>query len=267
MRWLRGGNLKELLQNNPLDLASVVKLFSQIASGLTAAHRKDIVHRNLKPSNILLDEEGNAYLADFSIARDLNLPAGGLEELGAMVGSPVYLSPEQISGELVSPQSDIYSSGVLLYEMLNGAHPFVGLTPVEQCNRNRNDRLPPIKNLPSDVQEGVNAVIQKATEKTPRHRYRDVLEMVAALNQAASLAERETETTSAGQLTLREVEILGLIVAGYSNKQIAQELFVELSTVKWHITQIYNKLHVRTRYQAILRARECTISRTGASGR
>jgi len=175
------------------------------------------------------------------------------------VGAPGYLSPEQIRGELVSPQSDIYSSGVLLYEMLRGEHPFPGLTPEEQLYRHLNDPLPLIETLPLDVQEGLNAVIQKATEKNPRRRYHDVLEMAAALQQAASLPGREAETLPAEQLTLREVEILGQIVAGHSNKQIARDLFVEPSTIKWHITQIYHKLKVRTRYQAILRAREMQL--------
>ncbi len=259
MRWLHGGNLQERLQNYPLDLDSILNLLDQIASGLSVAHRKEIVHRNLKPSNILFDEQGNAYLVDFSIARDFYQSANSLEKSQWIVGSPCYLSPEQISGELVSPQSDIYSLGVLLYEMLSGAHPFPGLAPGEQFYRILNDPLPPIETLSLEVQEGVNAVIQKATEKNPRHRYRDVLEMAAALHQAASLAERETEAISAEQLTLREAEILGLIVAGHSNKQIAQKLFVELSTIKWHITQVYNKLQVRTRYQAILRAREMQL--------
>jgi len=259
MRWLRGGSLKEALHSNPLDLASTVNLLHQIASGLSVAHRREIVHRNLKPSNILLDEEGNAYLVDFSIARDLSQSASSLKEAKRIVGSPCYLSPEQICGELVTPQSDIYSLGVLLYEMMSGTHPFPDLAAEEQLYRYLNDPLPPIETLPRDIQEGVNVVIQKASEKNPRHRYRDVLELAAAMHQAASLAERERETISAEQLTLREAEILGLIVAGRSNKQIAQELFVELSTIKWHITQIYNKLQVRTRYQAILRACEMQL--------
>ncbi len=256
MRWLRSGSLKEALHGKPFDLASTVNFLDQIASGLSVAHRKEIVHRNLKPSNILFDEEGNAYLVDFSIARDLVQLPDNLQDSEGVWGSPGYLSPEQISGELVSPQSDIYSLGVLLYEMLSGEHPFPRLAMGEQSYRHLNDPLPPIETLSLEVQEGVNAVIQKATEKNPHHRYHDVLEVAAALRQAASLAERETEPISAEQFTPREAEILGLIVAGHSNKQIAQELFVELSTIKWHITQIYNKLQVRTRYQAILRARE-----------
>jgi WD40 repeat protein/serine/threonine protein kinase len=259
MRWLRGGNLREALGDHPFDLASTVDLFSQIASALAAAHRKDIVHRDVKPSNILLDEEDNAYLADFSIARDVGQPISSLDEPERILGSPGYLSPEQIRGELVSPQTDIYSMGVLLFELLSGSHPFPGLTPVELLYRHLNDPLPTITTLPMDIQAGINAVIQKATEKNPRRRYPDVLEMAEALCQAAHLEAREAEITSAELLTLREVEILGLIVAGHSNKQIAQELFVELTTIKWYITQIYRKLNVRTRYQAILRARQLQL--------
>ena len=85
MRWLRGGSLKEAIQEGSYNLASSVKLVDQLSTGLATAHRKDIVHRDLKPSNILLDEEGNAYLSDFGIARDLGQPAGSTEESGGIL--------------------------------------------------------------------------------------------------------------------------------------------------------------------------------------
>jgi len=266
MRWLRGGSLKQAIEASPYDLASAVKVMDQISSGLAAAHRKDIVHRDLKPSNILLDEEGNAYLADFGIARDLGQPAGSTDKGDAVIGSPTYLSPEQVRRELVSPQSDIYNLGVLLYELLAGQHPFQAATPVEIMYMHLNDPLPPVTGLDPDLQEAINAVIQKATAKNPRQRYKDVLEMAAAFRQAADLAQGQSGSSLVESLTGREQEILALIVAGRSNKQIAQDLYVELTTIKWYITQIYRKLNVRSRMQAIVRARELQLTLPGRDG-
>ena len=259
MRWLRGGSLKQALQEGPFDLGSAIKVIDQVSSGLAAAHRKDIVHRDLKPSNILLDEEGNAYLADFGIARDLGQPTGSTADGEAIVGSPEYLSPEQVRQELVSFQSDIYNLGIVLYELLTGKHPFRATTPVEIMYQHLNDPLPMVASLDPEVEEGINAVLQKATAKNPRQRYKDVLEMAAAFRQAAQVSQGLTDSTLVESLTVREQEILALIVAGRSNKQIAQDLYVELTTIKWYITQIYKKLNVRSRMQAIVRARELQL--------
>ena len=104
------------------------------------AHKQGVVHRDLKPENILLDEEGNAYLTDFGIAKDI---AGeGLTQTGKIVGSVVYLAPEQAKGEEVTPRTDIYGLGVVLYEMLTGEHPFPGVTTVQMIQKHLNQPLP-----------------------------------------------------------------------------------------------------------------------------
>ena len=101
-----------------------LSLLDQIASALAAAHQHHIIHRDLKPGNILLDEDGNAYLADFGIAKDLTSPKESTTQSDVIIGSPDYLSPEQARSETVTPQTDIYSLGVVLYELLTGQHPF-----------------------------------------------------------------------------------------------------------------------------------------------
>jgi serine/threonine-protein kinase len=98
-------------------------MLDQICSALSTAHQQDIIHWDIKPANILLDEAGNAYLADFGIAKDLG-EGRQLTAMGAVVGTPDYISPEQILGDGVSPQTDIYSLGAVLYEMLTGEKPF-----------------------------------------------------------------------------------------------------------------------------------------------
>src|SRR5262249_57519740 len=119
MRYIRGGNLHAALQTGAWSLDHTTRLLNQIGAGLAFAHRSGVVHRDLKPANILLDEEGNAYLADFGIAKDVQIttPADQTQP-GIVIGSPDYLSPEQLRDEAITPQTDIYSLGVLLYEAL-----------------------------------------------------------------------------------------------------------------------------------------------------
>lgn len=259
MRYLRGGSLRDALVNGPYDLEAAANLVDQISSGLIAAHRRTVIHRDLKPANILLDEDGNAYLADFGIAKDLTLMNDSVTEPDQLIGSPDYLAPEQARAEAVTPQTDIYSLGVVLYEMLTGEHPYPGLSPVERLFKHLNEPIPPIKTLDSRVADDVNAVIQRATAKNPAHRFADVVEMAAAFRQAAALSVTHAGDRLVELLTPREQEILKMLIEGKSNREIAQTLVVELSTVKWHITQIYQKLNVRSRVQAIVRARELNL--------
>jgi WD40 repeat protein/serine/threonine protein kinase len=266
MRWMRGGTLAASLQKDAFDLQSASLLLDQVASGLAAAHHQHIIHRDLKPSNILLDEEGNAYLGDFGIAMDLrgvNEPAEDDKHHPTSgeiaLGSRGYMSPEQLRGQGATPQSDIYSLGVTLYEVLTGRPPFPAQNSVQQLFKQIDDSLPVIENLDEDVLEDINQVIQKATDKNPRQRYQDALAFAAAFRQAAALNNNGQATELVESLTLREHEILYLLVEGNTNRQIAQRLYVELPTIKWHISNIYKKLGVRSRVQAIVRARELNL--------
>ncbi|MBC7814947.1 MAG: protein kinase, partial [Burkholderiales bacterium] len=264
MRWLRGGSLKDALQRSgAYDLESTAALLDQIATALAAAHRSSVIHRDLKPGNILLDEDGNAYLADFGIAKDLAAAKDSTTQSDAIIGSPDYLSPEQARSENVTPQTDIYSLGVVLYEMLTGQHPFPNLSLVERLYKHLSEPLPAIDSLPPDARDAINTVIQKATAKNPAHRYSDALALAAAFREAsASVIQASTKTPDAAvieRLSAREHEILRAMIEGRSNKQIAAQLFVTIATVKWYITQIYRKLGVRSRMQAIIRARELDL--------
>ena len=122
MRWLRGGNLHDLLHNGPLPARAAVPAAraDRRRAGLGAP--RGVVHRDLKPANILLDDEGNAYLADFGIAKDLGQRVSPYQtDASTVIGSPAYISPEQIRAEPITPQTDIYSLGMMLYELLTGA--------------------------------------------------------------------------------------------------------------------------------------------------
>jgi serine/threonine protein kinase/WD40 repeat protein len=259
MRYLREGSLEATLQKEPFDRDSAARLLDQVTSALALAHRNDVIHRDLKPGNILLDEDGNAYLADFGIAKVLGDLYSDLTKSG-VIGSLDYISPEQARSEPVSPQTDIYSLGVVLYEVLTGQHPFPSTTPVECLYKHLNDPLPEIAELGENgMLPDINAVIQKATAKNPLKRYGDVLEMAAAFRKAIGLTVPAVGENIVEELTLREQEVLRGILDGLSNREIANQLVITLSTVKWYVNQIYRKLGVRSRVQAIVRARELDL--------
>lgn len=256
MRWLRGGSFQAALREEPIPPARMGIILKQIGSALTAAHQRGVIHRDIKPSNILLDEEGNAYLADFGIAVELDGRTGIGGEDEAPVGSVAYLSPEQARRELATERSDIYSLGVTVFEGLQGRHPFSGSNAVELLYKHLNEPLPLLEGLPQGLDEPLNEFIQKATAKDPSERYLDVPGMIAAFQQAIRTDEAPGPRELTESLTPREQQILGLIADGQANKEIADGLFIELSTVKWYITQIYRKLGIRSRTEAILRARD-----------
>jgi WD40 repeat protein/serine/threonine protein kinase len=259
MRYLRGGNLLTALRDDPYDLESATRLLDQVASALAVAHRNHVIHRDIKPANILLDEDGNGYIADFGLAKCLDNDATAYSQAGDVMGTPDYLSPEQVRNEPVTPRSDIYSLGVVLYEMLTGSHPFPDSLPVERMFKHLDEPVPRIASLDKNIADAINDVVQKATAKNPDHRYKDVLTMATAFREAAGLSVSQAAGQLVELLTPREQEVLKLIIEGESNREIANKLTIELTTVKWYVTQIYRKLNVRSRVQAIVRARELDL--------
>ncbi|MBL8134447.1 MAG: protein kinase [Anaerolineae bacterium] len=262
MRWLKGGTLADALQRGAFDLEAALLLTDHITAALEAAHRGGVIHRDLKPANIFLDEDGNAYLGDFGIAKDLTNSNAANTADDAILGTLDYISPEQARSEPITPRTDIYSLGVVLYELLTGSHPFPNVTSVERLYKHLNEPLPLIDD--PDLPAGINDVIQKATAKDPAHRFASAAELAAAFRGASAISGMIPSENPVEMLTLREQEILHLIIQGLPNKEIAQRLTVTVGTVKWYITQIYKKLHVRSRVQAIVRARELDLIRTGS---
>jgi DNA-binding SARP family transcriptional activator/ABC-type glycerol-3-phosphate transport system substrate-binding protein len=172
MRFLRGGSVEDLLEVGPLDPARVVSIVDQISSALGAAHRQGVVHRDVKPGNVLLDEEGNAYLTDFGVALDAGSPE---RSTGTMMrGTPAYLSPEQIRLEPTSPKSDIYALGIVVFEMLTGEHPFPETSLTALLDHHVRDALPSAHALRPELPRGVDEVIALATAKDPDDRFADV---------------------------------------------------------------------------------------------
>jgi WD40 repeat protein/serine/threonine protein kinase len=182
MRFLRGGSLEELLRTGPLEPARVAAILDQIAGALAAAHRQGIVHRDVKPGNVLLDEEGNAYLTDFGVALDAGSPE---RSSGTMMrGTPAYLSPEQIRLDPASPQSDVYALGIVAYEMLTGAHPFPETSLAALLDHHMADALPSVRDVRPELPPAVDRAIARATAKDTENRFPDALELAAAFRAA-----------------------------------------------------------------------------------
>lgn len=142
MRFVDGGTLKDLVRGVGIDPQDALRLVAQVADALDQAHRQGVVHRDVKPSNVLLDRDGDAYLTDFGIAR-LAESVSQFTGSGQLIGTPFYMSPEQCRGNPADPRSDIYSLGIMLYELVTGRLPFEAETPIAVVLMHIQDPLPP----------------------------------------------------------------------------------------------------------------------------
>ena len=194
MRYIRGGSLRDYLDDHDtLDYDMLALVISEVADALAVAHAANVVHRDLKPGNILLDGKGHYYLADFGIAKNIT-QASGITSDEAILGSPDYLSPEQVLGEPITLKADIYSLGVVIFEALTGELPFPNLTPMQQMFHHAHRDLPIIYDLPSRIRVNVNEVIQTATAKNPEDRYESAEELSQALYKALKPALSRSTT-------------------------------------------------------------------------
>jgi WD40 repeat protein len=184
MRFLRGGSLAEALDEEALEIDRAARLIEQVSGALAAAHRQGVVHRDVKPSNILLDDEGNAYLADFGIAKDLAAP--DMTEPGAVKRSVLYLAPEQIRGGTITPRTDVYALGLVLYEVLVGEHPFRDVPDLAVYERQLREPLPSARSRRTDLPPAVDDVIATATAKDPDLRFPDAMALGTAVRNALS---------------------------------------------------------------------------------
>ncbi|MEL6271709.1 MAG: protein kinase, partial [Chloroflexota bacterium] len=232
MRWLRGGSMKDVLQRGHWPLKDIPRVLDQITGALAVAHRNGVIHRDLKPENILLDEEKNAYLADFGIAIDTQRITDSATfiqkaEEGRLVGSPDFMAPEQIQLGDITPQTDIYALGIVLYMMLTGRKPFTGDTLGEVITQHLYNTVPNVREYRPELPEELNEIIEYATEKQPEHRYDSVTAMAMAFRRAMD-DTRDTVIENLDHAT----------IAGFDLSELeATETFTGLQDIFDHPTQ------------------------------
>ena len=176
MEYIEGQTLKSLIKRRgSLTLPEVIDIMTQLTSGIAHAHEKGIIHRDIKPQNILILDDGLIKIADFGIAQALN--STELTETNSVMGSVHYLPPEQANGAGSTVKSDIYSLGILMYELLIGKVPFKGENAVEIAIKQMKDPIPSVCDIKEDIPQAVENIILKATAKNPKNRYESVEDM------------------------------------------------------------------------------------------
>jgi serine/threonine-protein kinase len=180
MEYVEGEDLKTSVKKERIAVDKALKIAKQVCEGLMEAHRLGVVHRDLKPQNIMIDKEGDAKIMDFGIARSVEAP--GVTVTGMVIGTPDYMSPEQVEGEEADQRSDIYSLGVVLYEMVTGRVPFEGKTPYSIALKHKSEAPKEPKVLNAQVPSDLNSVILRCMEKDREMRFQGAEGLLSELN-------------------------------------------------------------------------------------
>jgi serine/threonine-protein kinase len=203
--YVEGETLKQRIARvGALDVQEAIAYAIEVARGLTVAHARKMVHRDIKPQNILIGAEGRAKLTDFGISRQLE--QDGMTATGRVLGTTDYVAPEQAMGQGADPRSDIYSLGVVLYEMLVGQVPFHADSQVGVAMKHVNEELPDVQRRRPEVSAAVALVVERATAKKPAERYQQIGEMIDDLSTAL-----EVEAARAGSTTGEATSVLDAV--------------------------------------------------------
>ncbi len=211
MEYFPGDNLKDYLRRNRnLSFMQAYQIESQICEGVEAAHRQGVVHRDLKPQNVIIDARNQIKIIDFGLAHSAHLK--GMTATGLIMGTPEYMSPEQVSGTKVDERTDMYSLGVILYELFTGRVPFTGDSAIAIGFMQMKDPPPPPTGVNPQLSPQIEAVILRALEKDPVRRYQTIAELRSDLEKAVfSPAQGKAEEAEIGKsikVSIRESQKL-----------------------------------------------------------
>jgi serine/threonine protein kinase len=251
MRYMSGGSLTGEIKKSNFSLEDTARIISRIAQGLVYAHKKGVVHRDLKPDNILFDDAGDPFISDFGIAKLTESKGGSLTGSG-IIGTPAYMSPEQVQGNDVDGRSDVYGLGVIVYQMLSGQQPYHADTPMGIAIKHVTEPVPDIRNAIPSLSAEVDTVIKNSMAKDRNHRYPTPTDLArnlhvtafgydATLPPANGLTHRSGLTTTAKPAPRRKAGwvvtgalIVALLAAGFLFRNqipgLAQALATSTST-------------------------------------
>src|SRR5271165_1775112 len=232
LEYVEGDTLKDMIRREgPLEIPQAIAYAIEIARALGAAHEHQIVHRDVKPHNILVSAEGGAKITDFGIARTLS--EEGLTMAGRVLGTTDYVSPEQALGEPVTGQSDLYSLGVVLYEMLSGDVPFHGESPVAVAMKHVREEVPDVQTLRPEVSAATASVLDRALAKDLARRYPDAATMAGGLEEVLAI-----EASRSGQATGEVTTVLRSLPGPENRDQIENVVDSDPNTT-WSTEQYY----------------------------
>jgi serine/threonine protein kinase len=179
MEYVEGPTLREVIRDRaPLDVDATLDIIEAILSALGAAHRAGIVHRDVKPENVIIASDGRVKVADFGLARALSSAATITADAGTLLGTVAYLSPEQVQRGIADARSDVYAVGIMLFEMLTGTQPYVSETPIQVAFRHVHDQVPAPSSLRSNLPASIDSLVAHATASDPDQRPRDANEFL-----------------------------------------------------------------------------------------
>lgn len=253
MEYVPGEDLKSLIKSKEkLAGEEAISIAKQVCEGLVEAHELGIVHRDLKPQNIMIDEKGRAKIMDFGISRSLETK--GVTEAGVIIGTPEYMSPEQVEGKEVGKRSDIYSVGVILYEMVTGRIPFEGDTALSIALKHKSEMPQEPRQINAQIPENLSRVILKCMEKDKEKRYEGADELLSELvkiEQAIPTAERVVPRRI--PLNAKEVIKPNHSTRFYKSKQLLGILLTKEITVQFKVKKLFIQVLVIIALAVIVR--------------